>query len=194
MAVAQDVLSLATDIVARHGYEALTYNALHRASGTSPSTILSKFGSKEGLLLAICERHVDALLAAAERADLPEGTTRLRLDRLAQALVTEIERAPAAHKVLLIGQIYLPPERQKTLRRKQRWMTALFASALEAALPRLAHDQPALTMPAVLSLLSLLNHHVQWFHATGVLSRGDYARFAVTSILHGVRQQLRSDR
>src|SRR4051794_26254279 len=62
------VLDAALDIVHRSGPAALSFGALAAASGLAGSTIVQRFGSKEGLLRATLARAWDRLDASTAAA------------------------------------------------------------------------------------------------------------------------------
>jgi len=182
-----EIMRCAARLFAREGYEASTFKLIARAAGVSLPSVVAHFLDKEALLLQICERHLDGLMAAIERADDPDQPPRDRLDAMAVALAEAIGAAPEAHRVLAMARTTLGEARRKDLRVRERWLVALAAATLEAAAPKLAQHRD-LAMPATLSLLAQLDGHAAWFRGDGPMSRADYARFVVAGSLAAVRQ------
>ena len=180
------VLATATDAIAKDGLDGVTLVSIARATKIPRTTIAGHFLGLAGVLREICERHVDELLAAVERADRPRGTTQRRLDAMAAALLRTAARRAAAHHVLAIGLTRLPKPLLADLQRKQGWLATMFAVALESVLPPLQGHR-ALATAASAALVSLLDGHARWQHPKAALCREDYAKFVVDSILEGTR-------
>ena len=182
-----------TRVIARRGVDGATLDRMARETGVLISTIIYHFRSKRGVLAEICRRHMALLLSVVEQADQPEVTARHRLDAMAAALVEAIAGASAAHDAMLQAGGRLAAGDARDLRQQQRWLVALFVEAAEAVVPAL-RQRADLAKPAVLSLLILLTHHAEWFREDGAMSRAAYARFAVSSMLGGIRHGLRATR
>lgn len=184
------ILASAAQLIASQGFQSATLRMIARDSGVIERTIIYHFGSKEGILSAICQRHMATLLNAVEKADQPAEKRRRRLDALALALVEAISDEADAHATLLIADDLLPLAERQDLRQRQNWLIALFAEAMEAVVPGL-QGRSDLAKPSVLSLLILLNQHGTWFQDGGPMRRSSYAKFAVSAVLSETRNQLR---
>jgi AcrR family transcriptional regulator len=76
------IVADATDLFARHGYHGTSLRDVAERVGTSKSTLLHHFGSKEGLLAAVLEQR-DAALTSSERP--PESDAAATLGALPEA-------------------------------------------------------------------------------------------------------------
>jgi len=78
-ALRQSVLDAARELFVAHPYEDVTLRKIGDQVGCSAPTILNHFGSKEGLVFAICEEDFRALRARLERiAKVADPVERLR--------------------------------------------------------------------------------------------------------------------
>jgi AcrR family transcriptional regulator len=73
------MLDAARELFAKNPYEAVTLQDVAKRVGCSAPTILNHFGSKEGLIFAICNKDFRALRARFERiAKVADAVERLR--------------------------------------------------------------------------------------------------------------------
>jgi len=179
------ILQAAVERIAADGLDAMTLAGLAHETGLSERTVGKLFLRRENILLESCEHHMDALVAAAEAADLPAVRTRRRLDALAIGLAAAIGERQAAHRTLAIGLVHLPAKMLLDISRKQNWLATLFADAIAACLPEGTH-KPKFANAAVNSLLALL-----LADRPEPLARGVYARFCVTCTLEGLRRAVK---
>lgn len=178
------VVQEAARLFAELGYHRASFGRIAQAAGVSQPFIVKRWLTKEALLLEICERHIDGLLLAMEQ--VPPEAPLPRLEAMAVALADAVAADRTAARTLPQSGVALGATPLRDLKARQRWLLAIFIEALEATLPKLAR-RPDLATPAALSLLSLLTSHDLWFREAGPMSRPDYARFAVRSIVAGLR-------
>src|SRR5579885_2046364 len=94
-----EVLAAAARVVTRLGPDGLTFAEVAREAGLSPSTLVQRFGSKRGLLLALAEkgaRGAEAPFEAARAAD-PSPLCALVAALTAMAGVADTPDALANH-------------------------------------------------------------------------------------------------
>ena len=179
----------AAALFARDGYQRASLAGLARSLGVTANGISNYYSSKEDLLYAILDSHLVALLAAVERADDETLAPRPRLEALAGGYLTTIA-GPAAngHRLLREAARFLPEARREDLRTRERWLLALFSTALAAAAPRCA---AALLSPLALSLFAMLNEAPRWLQprdeAAEALSLAAYASLATRAVLAAAR-------
>jgi AcrR family transcriptional regulator len=126
------VLEATARILVEAGYQRLTTNHVARRAGVSVGSIYQYFGSKEELVAALVERHVERLVAVimgelAKVVDLPfeEGAR-----RIIRALIAAQRINPDLHRALLeqiprVGKL-------ERVRQLDRDFEALLHGALEA--------------------------------------------------------------
>ena len=171
---AQVVLDAAR-VFARQGYDQTSVPQLADELGLAAGSLYHYFGSKEQLLIAICDQLMDPLLDEARTiAESDDGAaTQLRalvglwvahvIERRNHMLVFQQERHVIDH-----GDQW----RQVRDRRKE------FERLVESVLTRVHDDGEALLADARLSLAALLgmvNHTAQWYRPRGRLSAAEIA-------------------
>ncbi len=172
---AQVVLDAAR-VFAVHGYDQTSVPQLADELGLAAGSLYHYFGSKEQLLIAICDQLMDPLLdearaIIASKDDDPDQQLRALvhlwvahvIERRNQMLVFQQERHVIDH-----GDQW----RQVRDRRKE------FERLVESVLERVHGDGDARLADARLSLAALLgmvNHTAQWYRPRGRLSAAEIA-------------------
>jgi AcrR family transcriptional regulator len=171
---AQVVLDAAR-VFALHGYDQTSVPQLADELGLAAGSLYHYFGSKEQLLIAICDQLMDPLLNDARTitASDDNSTTQLRalvalwvahvIERRNHMLVFQQERHVIDH-----GDQW----RQVRERRKE------FERLVESVLERVHRDGQTRLADARLSLAALLgmvNHTAQWYRPRGRLSAAEIA-------------------
>jgi AcrR family transcriptional regulator len=171
---AQVVLDAAR-VFALHGYDQTSVPQLADELGLAAGSLYHYFGSKEQLLIAICDQLMDPLLDEARAITTSDDnpTTQLQalvhlwvahvIERRNQMLVFQQERHVIDH-----GDQW----RQVRDRRKQ------FERLMESVLERVHADGNARLADARLSLAALLgmvNHTAQWYRPRGRLTAAEIA-------------------
>ena len=177
------ILATAARYFAEDGYDRASMSQLARACDVSKSLIYHYFASKEALLFAILEAHLDRLRAEVEALpdrETPEDTLRALI-----ALILHAYRgADAEHRLQIEAMRQLPPERQRALADVQKRIVARVAAQVAALAPDL--PRPRLHA-ATMSLFGMLNWFFLWHRPEGELTREDYARIAGDILLGGLR-------
>ena len=177
------ILKAAARIYAERGSAAISLDPLSINMGHVHNYVRRYFPIKAELVFALLNEHLGDLLTALGRADDVALDPRARLDALAAAYLEHaLGEGADAHRAFRQMLHWVLPEARLDLVARERWLTALFADALTAAVPGLAAD-PALAAPLVLSLFAMLNGALHWLREAGPLSRADYAALAVSAIV-----------
>ena len=115
------ILSAAADLVARHGFTAVSMEDIGDAVGITASAIYRHYDSKSAVLVAMLDRVVDKLLADAQAiasgglAD-PWGS----LARLIEGYIDFVIDDRDAAQVYFREIAQVPPDDRRRLRRNQR--------------------------------------------------------------------------
>ena len=133
----EDILAAAARAVGEVGPERLTLADVGRRVGLSPATLLQRFGSRRGLLLALATHDVDAvprrIRAAGEAADDVLEALVTALSGVAEAISSPAEFGN--HLAFLLTDLS-DPEFQAVARRFSERLTAAIADVLDAAAAR----------------------------------------------------------
>lgn len=146
----RDVLvAAARDLLIEEGFAALSFGALAARTGLARPTIYSYFGSKDDLVVALCEAEFPSVAVETERA-VRQGKT-LR-DQVA-AFVRAQLRVARQRRYRIAHALANAPLSDDTRRR----IMALHRELLPSAVPlftRAGHPQPALTAALLQGLIN----------------------------------------
>lgn len=120
------------DLVAEHGYDAVTVRSLTKASEVSSRSFYQHYSDKQDCFWSVHQRIVRRMLrciavARAEESDAGEG-----LARLTHAIVREWSRDPRAARLMLVDANFAGPNATAQVRNANRLIRA---KALEDAGP-----------------------------------------------------------
>lgn len=131
------ILRAAVEVIGRSGPDGLTLAAVARQAGVVPGTLMQRFGSKRGLLLAIADHSLDGMTErpARIRARHPSAVAALTalLVEWAEPLATP--ESYANHLAFLCVDLTDPDFHQRALavqRAQRAAVTGLLAEAAEA--------------------------------------------------------------
>jgi AcrR family transcriptional regulator len=129
------ILAAAARVFAASGYAATTTNHIARRAGVSIGSLYEYFPSKDAILVALTERHVDeaeqelgALLRALDASPPPLDVL---VDRMVRAMVGLHARDPGLHRVLF-EQAPLPARLRDRVAGLERAMAGEVARLLTA--------------------------------------------------------------
>ena len=167
----QQVVTEAARVFARQGYDQTTMQELAGAVGIAAGGLYHYFGSKEQLLIRICDQLMNPLLAEARdllKSDAPPEEQLRALIRL------WVEHVVAHRDHMLVFQ-----QERHVIEHGAQWKRVrddrkAFERLVEQALQRVATntDDPRLALSA---LLGMVNHTAQWFRPRGRLSAREVA-------------------
>ncbi len=160
---------------ARRGYDQTTMQDLAASMGLATGALYHYFGSKEELLVAICDQLMEPLLAAAERLLAEDDPPREQLDALVRMWVAHV----VTHRDhMLVFEQQRPAiehgEQWRRIRESRKRFERLVVGVLTrvnaAGGARLG--DPRLSLSA---LLGMVNYTAQWYRPRGRLSADDIA-------------------
>lgn len=171
---AQVVLDAAR-VFARQGYDQTSVPQLADELGLAAGSLYHYFGSKEQLLIAICDQLMDPLLDEARAITAGNDDPEQQLHAIVHLWVTHvIERRN--HMLVFQQERHVIDHgdqwRQVRDRRKE------FERLVESVLERVHRDGETRLADARLSLAALLgmvNHTAQWYRPRGRLSAAEIA-------------------
>ncbi len=171
---AQVVLDAAR-VFAHHGYDQTSVPQLADELGLAAGSLYHYFGSKEQLLIAICDQLMDPLLDEARTITAGDDGPTTQLQALVHLWVAHvIERRN--HMLVFQQERHVIDHgdqwRQVRDRRKQ------FERLMESVLERVHANGDARLADARLSLAALLgmvNHTAQWYRPRGRLTAAEIA-------------------
>ncbi|MBE9638555.1 TetR/AcrR family transcriptional regulator [Salipiger mangrovisoli] len=181
------LLLTAANVFATQGMEKASMSQIASEAGVSKSLLYHYYPSKDALIFAIIETHLDELDAALEEADDPALPPRERLEQLVMTVLDAYKGADDQHKVQLNAGPALSDEQKAGITKIERRIVKHFSAVLSEIHPQLDTPERPLLMPVTMSLFGMMNWVYMWFRDGGKISREDYARVATTLILEGVK-------
>jgi AcrR family transcriptional regulator len=166
----QEVIATAARVFAERGYQATSMQDLTEATGLAAGGLYHYIGSKEQLLLRICDELLEPLLERARAIVAQPGSAEEHLHALLRAWLAHIEAH--RHHMLVFAQERHVIERDSQWREVRRQRKA-FEKILDDVLARgeqdgtMAFTDRSLTL---LALLGMVNHTPQWLKPRGRLS------------------------
>jgi AcrR family transcriptional regulator len=157
----EKILGAAADLVARHGYHAVSMADIGNEAGITGSGIYRHFDSKAAILVALFERVIDNLLRDQQRTLDREPDLQLALRLLIEDQVQFVVGDRAIARVYHNEITHLPDVDRSRLRRKQRLYLEEWVHVVRELQPSL-DDAYARTLvhAAIGAIQSTLFHNV----------------------------------
>ena len=168
------VVQAAARLFAERGYHATTMGDLTAATGLTAGGLYHYIGSKEQLLLAICDALMEPLLAETEALDLDALEPEAALRALVHAWVRQV----ATHREHMV--VFL--QERNVIERDPQWRHVAasrkrFERLLDRTLARVERDAARSDGPpfadrrlTTFALLGMVNHLPQWYRPRGRLT------------------------
>ena len=171
----QQVVVEAARVFARQGYDQTTMAELADAVGIAAGGLYHYFGSKEQLLIRICDQLMNPLLAQAREL--------VARDESAADQLRALIRLWVAHVVEHRDHMRVFQQERHVIERGAQWKSVRedrkdFERLVESVLDRARHEgatpaiEPRLALAA---LLGMVNHTAQWFRPRGRLTPTEVA-------------------
>lgn len=170
----QEMVYAAAKVFAHQGYDRTTMQDLAASMGLATGALYHYFGSKEQLLIEICDQLMEPLLARARelmRSDDPPDEQLRALVRMWVANVVEYR-----DHMLVFQQERHAIEtgtRWRRVRESRKAFERLVGGALERAEVTGSDDGDGRL--ALMALLGMVNHTAQWYRPRGRLSSDEIA-------------------
>lgn len=165
-----EVVQAAARHFARQGYDQTTVAQLTEAMGLAAGGLYHYFGSKEQLLIAICDALMEPLLDEAQALVAAEGDPQQQLRALVRLWV--------AHVVAHRDHMLVFQQERHVIERGEQWKGVRDA---RKRFERLVDDALARAQPngdrrlALAALLGMVNHTAQWYRPKGRLTPHEIA-------------------
>jgi TetR/AcrR family transcriptional regulator, cholesterol catabolism regulator len=170
----QDVVVAAARLFAQRGYDQTSVPDLARDLGLATGSLYHYFGSKEQLLIEICDQLMDPLLERAR--DL---TT---LDAAPEQRLRELVRLWVAHVVDHRDHMLVFQQQRHAIQHGAQWRSVrasrkAFEDLVADVLAELHSpaDPPEKRRLLIAALLGMVNHTAQWYRPSGSLTAREIA-------------------
>jgi AcrR family transcriptional regulator len=172
------IVEEAAKLFAARGFDGASLADLAAACGMSKSLFYHYYPSKEQILFAVMDGHMERLLSAIEAP--PPRDPGQALARFARALLRLYAGAAGRQKVLLYELGRLPSAERRQIVAKERKLVAFVEDILANAEPRT--DRAALRARTML-FFGMLNWTHTWLKPGAGLSRDEVADLAAAAII-----------
>lgn len=180
----EQVLALAAQLFASHGYTATTMQQLADACGVSKATLYHYVRDKHDLLAQITRSHVARLEALVAEVEAAEREPRARLEALILRFMHAYERAQHEHRVLTEDVKFLDVTEREAVLAGQRRVVAAFAASIGALRPDL--QGALLGKPLAMLLFGMINWTFTWLRSGGPLTHARLAPLVTELFLGGL--------
>ncbi|MGJ8544073.1 MAG: TetR/AcrR family transcriptional regulator [Sulfitobacter sp.] len=180
------ILEKAAMVFAREGYGRASVSQVAQACGISKANIYHYYSSKDEVLFAILETHLQGLRDRVLALDLGGMAPAEQLRAAVAEILFAYEGADDAHKVQAMGMEALDPALQKQLRGYQRDLVQHLSEILETCAPQVFTGDGAKLRAVTMSVFGMLNWFYMWQSGAGRGARRDYAALVSTMTLKGI--------
>jgi AcrR family transcriptional regulator len=158
------ILDAAADLFAKNGYPMAKMQDIAKACDAKKSALYHYFPTKDDLLFAMCDEHMDRVLAEVEKVATGPGGAEQRFFSLVLAYTQKSAQSRRRHVVAMNDVKYLPRASQLSLRKRQTRLTNVVAELLSELNPEL----PAFLLKMYTMLLvGMLNWTDIWYRPAG---------------------------
>jgi len=178
----ESIMHTAAELYAKKGFLGASVAQIAKACKTSKALIYHYYPSKEDILFAVMDSHVQELVEAAHAIANGPGDAASRIGALASALMALYAGAQAHQKVLLNELGNLPDERRAIIVAHQRQLIDIVDALLLELRPELKDDRPR-RRTLVMVFFGMLNWTHTWFDPKGPVTGDEIARTATAMFL-----------
>jgi AcrR family transcriptional regulator len=163
-AKSQSILDSAASLFAKVGYPNAKMQDIAKACGATKSMLYHYFPTKDDLLYAMLEEHLEKLIVAMDEAVGSPGAAKVRFDAFLQIYVQKSSQSRRRHVIAMNDVKFLPRPLQLPLIELEKQVTNQVSRMLQEIHPGL---EPKLYKPYAMLLLGMLNWTDFWFKPNG---------------------------
>ena len=163
---AQAILGSAASLFAKVGYPNAKMQDIAKACGASKSMLYHYFPTKDDLLFAMLEEHLEQVIAAIEDVTTGAGSHRERFAAFIHVYAQKSVQSRRRHVSAMNDVKFLPRPMQAPLRKLEKKVTDLVAGLLRALDPQL---DDSLYKPYAMLLIGMLNWTDTWYKPAGLV-------------------------
>lgn len=179
------IVESAAALFAEHGFLGTSIADLAKDCSMSKSLIYHYYPSKEGILFAVMDSHLRALLAVAENVSAKPASAREKVRALMAGFMELYVGAAARHKVLLNELNRLDRNGRNTIVREQRKLIEIVKRIVTELEPALSPHSP-LRLPAAMLFFGMINWTHTWMNPEGRAKPSEIAELAANIFLGGL--------
>jgi AcrR family transcriptional regulator len=160
----QAIMDCAAGLFAKVGYPSAKMQDVAEACGATKSMLYHYFPTKDDLLFAMLEEHLQRVIAGLNEALATQGTPRERLEALVVSYTQKSNQSRRRHVIAMNDVKFLPKAKQAPLFALQREIVELVSRLLREVNPGLPDH---VYKPYGLMLIGMLNWADFWFKPSG---------------------------
>lgn len=165
---ARAIMDSAALLFARTGYPNAKMQDIAKACGASKSMLYHYFPSKDDLLFAMLEEHLELLISALEQTCAEVADPRDRFMAFVRIYVQKSAQARRRNIVAMNDVKFLPPSRQAPLLQLEGKVIRITGDLLRDLNPRLDESH---YKPYAMMLIGMLNWTDTWYRPGGVMKQ-----------------------
>ena len=163
-AKSQAIMDCAAGLFAKVGYPSAKMQDVAAACGATKSMLYHYFPTKDDLLFAMLEEHLQKVIAGLQEALATGSTPRERVEALVQVYTQKSNQSRRRHVIAMNDVKFLPKAKQAPLFGLQREIVVLVSQLLREVNPGLADH---VYKPYGLMLIGMLNWADFWYTPSG---------------------------
>ena len=163
-AKAQAILDSAAALFAKDGYPGAKMQDVAKACGATKSMLYHYFPTKDDLLFAMLQEHLEKVIAGIEDVSALGGSAEARFAALVVVYVQKSAQSRRRHTIAQNDVKYLPKAMQTPLFALEKRVCDLIADQLRLLKPGLPTSS---YKPYAMLLIGMLNGTDVWFKASG---------------------------
>lgn len=161
---AQSILDSAASLFSKVGYPSAKMQDIAKACGASKSMLYHYFPTKDELLYAMLEEHLEKVIAGIEESMARPESPQMRFSSFIQVYAQKSAQSRRRHVSAMNDVKFLPRAMQMPLLALETKVTDLVASMLRELNPGLRND---VYKPYTMLLLGMLNWTDTWYKPAG---------------------------
>ncbi len=162
----QNILAAAASLFAKVGYPNTKMQDIAKACGASKSMLYHYFPTKDDLLFAMLEEHLEQVIAGLEEVVQQPGPAKERFAAFVEVYAQKSAQSRRRHVSAMNDVKFLPRPLQTPLLRLETKVTDLTAQMLEQVNPGLPET---VYKPYAMLLVGMLNWTDYWYKPTGTM-------------------------
>lgn len=163
-AKAQAILDCAAGLFAKEGYPTAKMQDVAKACGATKSMLYHYYPTKDDLLFAMLEEHLQRVIQGVEEALAAGGAPKERFSRLVEVYTQKSAQSRRRHMIAMADVKYLPKAKQGPLLQLQRDLVERISLLLHELNPGLPEH---VYKPYTMMLVGMLNWADIWYRPSG---------------------------
>lgn len=163
-AKSQAIMDCAASLFAKEGYPSAKMQDIAKACGATKSMLYHYFPTKDDLLYAMLEEHLQKVIHGMQEVLSAPGSPRERLLAMVQVYTQKSAQSRRRHMIAMNDVKYLPKAKQSPLMALQKQVTEVMAQLLRDVNPGLPAE---VYKPYTMMFIGMLNWSDIWYRPGG---------------------------